>query len=81
MIQITNHKHWLIIVSILPFIGLGCALMHLREEFKEAESSTILVGNISSTPAVANTPVVVAAYYKRGLKVFLIFDGVAFLFQ
>ena len=56
-----------LIIILLLFVGQGCNLMQLKEDFKEAESSHVLVGIISYDQPNSNIPVVVGAYTKKGL--------------
>jgi len=50
---------------ILSFLIAGCTFMQLREETKIIQNSTILVGNVTSTPSFWDRPIVVAAYSKE----------------
>ena len=58
----------LTIPFMLSFLLAGCTFMQLREETKIIQYSTILVGNITSTPSFRDMPVVVTAYSKEKNK-------------
>lgn len=53
---------------VLAFLSAGCVFMQLKEDVKEAQSSIVLVGNVSSALSSRDKPVVVAAYFKRDGK-------------
>ena len=58
----------LTIPFMLSFLLAGCTFMQLREETEIIQHSTILVGNVTSTPSFREMPVVVTAYSKEKNK-------------
>ena len=60
--------HSLAFFLMLSFLLAGCAFMQLKEDVKVAQSSIVLVGNVSSALSSHDKPVVVAAYFEEDGK-------------
>ena len=53
---------------VVSFVLAGCRFIELKEDVEYAETSTVLVGIVSSKPSFEGIPIVVAAYAKDGRK-------------
>ncbi len=56
------------VLFVAFFFFTGCTFLHLREETKIIQYSTILVGNVSSSFSCKGLPIVVAAYAREKNK-------------
>ncbi|MBI5589258.1 MAG: alpha/beta hydrolase [Deltaproteobacteria bacterium] len=66
--QQTKTVHIRMVLSVALFFLTGCTFLHLREETKIIQYSTILVGNVSSAFSCNDLPIVVAAYTREKSK-------------
>lgn len=60
-------------IAFVVFLSLfsilsGCSFIQLKEETEILENSTVLVGRVTSTHSVRDTPVIVVAYFKENNK-------------
>ena len=54
-----------VFIPMVLFLFTGCALLHLREETRIIQNSSILVGNVSGDFSGRDLPIVVAAYTRE----------------